>query len=163
MQGGQGGVGSVEIGYAHPIDSLLGSTFAVSQPGAVPEAHLGGFYGHGWADDGGSAFISTGVAYHLRGEGTADDLRYEFTTGYAPWRRIMGIVSFYGLTPLVEDADASLKIAPSIAYTMWPKVGRDEKKPAGPVKPGTFQLGVSYDLLNQDDGLGVSFSIWRRF
>ena len=103
------------------------------------------------------------MAYHLRREGTADDLRLEFTTGYAPWRQIMGIVSIYGLTPLGEDADASLKIAPSIAYTMWPRVERNEKKPAGPVNPGTFQLGVSYDLLNQDDGLGVSFSIWRRF
>ncbi len=46
---------------------------------------------------------------------------------------------------------------------MWRKVGRDEKKPAGPVKPGTFQLGVSYDLLNTDDGLGLSINIWRPF
>ncbi len=160
---GQGAVGSVEFGYAHPIDSLLGRAFSVADPGAVPEAHLGGFYGRGWAGDWGSAFISTGAAYHLRGEGAADDLRFEFTTGYAPWRRFMGIVSFYGLTPLGAGTDASLKIAPSLAYTMWPWIGRNERKPRGPVKPGTIQLGVSYDLLNREDGLGLSISIWRRF
>ncbi len=162
-QDGEGGVASVQFGYAHPIDSLLGGTFAESEPGAVPEAHLAGLYGRGWAGDWGSAFISTGMAYHLRREGTADDLRFEFTTGYAPWRRIMGIVSFYGLTPLGAGTDASLKIAPSFAFTMWPWIGRNEKKPLGPVKPGTIQLGVSYDLLNRDDGLGVLIGIWRRF
>jgi hypothetical protein len=162
-QDGEGGVASVQFGYAHPIDSLLGGTFAEAEPGAVPEAHLAGLYGRGWAGDWGSAFISTGMAYHLRGEGTADDLRFEFTTGYAPWRRVMGIVSFYGPAPLGAGTDASLKITPSLAFTMWPWIGRNEKKPRGPVKPGTIQLGVSYDLLNRNDGLGVSISIWRRF
>jgi len=163
-QDGQGGVASVQFGYAHPIDSLLGGTFAQSEPGAVPEAHLAGLYGRGWGGDWGSAFLSTGAAYHLRREGTADDLRFEFTTGYEPWRRVMGIVSFYGLVPLAEGTDASLKIAPSIAVTMWPWGKRDDKKPRDdPAHPSTIQLGVSYDVLNQDDGLGLSVSIWRRF
>jgi hypothetical protein len=162
-QDGSGGVGSVQFGYAHPIDSLLGSSFAQSEPGAVPEAHVAALYGRGWADDWGSAFVSTGAGYHLRGEGTADDLRFEVTGGYAPWRRFMGIVSLYGLAPLGEGTDASLKIAPSIAYTMWPWLARNEKKPDGVIKPNTIQLGVSYDLLNGNDGLGVSISIWRPF
>ena len=166
-QDGQGGVGSVQFGYAHPIESLLGGSFTVADPGAVPEAHLAGLYGRGWADNAanrwGSAFISTGAAYHLRGEGTADDLRFEATAGYAPWRRLMGMISLYGLTPLGEGTSASLKVAPSIAYTMWPWLDRNEKKPRGPVKPNTIQLGISYDLLNQNDGLGVSISVWRRF
>lgn len=162
-QDGRGGVGSVQFGYAHPIESLLGSVFAQSEPGAVPEAHLAGLYGRGWAGDWGRAFISTGAAYHLRREGTADDLRFEFTTGYAPWRRFMGMVSFYGLTPLGEGTDPSLKVAPSIAFTMWPWIGRNEKKPRGPVHPNTIQFGVSYDVLNRDDGLGLSISIWRPF
>jgi hypothetical protein len=159
----RGGIASVQVGYAHPIDSLLGSAFDYSEPGAVPEAHLAGLYGRGWAGDWGSAFISTGAAYHLRGEGVADDLRFEFTTGYAPWRRFMGMVSFYGLAPLGEGTDASLKVAPSIAFTMWPWIGRNEKKPRGPVHPSTIQLGVSYDFLNLNDGLGLSISIWRPF
>jgi len=162
-QDGRGGVGSVQFGYAHPIDSLLGSTFSEAEPGAVPEAHLAALYGRGWADDWGSAFVSTGAAYHLRREGTADDLRFELTTGYSPWRRFMGIVSLYGLAPLGKGIDASLKIAPSIGYTMWPWVERNEKKPSGPIKPNTIQLGVSYDLLNGNDGLGMSISIWRPF
>ena len=166
-QDGQGGVGSVQAGYAHPIESLLGSVFALSEGGAVPEAHLAGLYGRGWADNAenrwGSAFISTGAAFHRRGRGTADDLWFELTGGYAPWRRVMGIVSLYGLAPLGEGTSASLKIAPSIAYTMWPWLARNERKPSGPVKPSTIQLGVSYDLLNQDDGLGLSLNIWRRF
>jgi hypothetical protein len=160
---GQGGVGAVQAGYAHPIDSLLGRTFDYAEPGAVPEAHLAGLYGRGWAGDWGSAFVSTGAAYHLRREGLADDMRFEFTGGFAPWRRLMGMVSLYGLTPLGEGSDMSLKVAPSLAFTMWPWIGKNEKKPTGPVKPGTIQLGVSYDLLNRDDGLGVAISMWRRF
>ncbi len=46
---------------------------------------------------------------------------------------------------------------------MWPWIGRNEKKPRGPVRPNTIQLGVSYDLLNRDDGLGLSISVWRPF
>jgi hypothetical protein len=99
----------------------------------------------------------------MRGDGMADDLRFELTGGYAPWRRTMGIVSLYGLTPLGQGTDASLKIAPSIAYTMWPWVARNEKKPNGPIKPETIQLGISYDLLNRNDGLGMSISMWRPF
>ena len=162
-QDGRGGVASVQFGYAHPIESLLGDAFAMAEPGAVPEAHLAGLYGRGWADDWGSAFLSTGAAYHLRRRGTADDLRFEFTAGYAPWRRWMGILSFYGLTPLGEGTSASLKVAPSIAFTMWPWIGRNEKKPRGPIHPNTIQLGVSYDLLNPADGLGLSISVWRPF
>ncbi len=162
-QDGRGGVASVQFGYAHPIESLLGNAFAMAEPGAVPEAHLAGLYGRGWADDWGSAFLSTGAAYHLRRRGTADDLRFEFTAGYAPWRRWMGILSFYGLTPLGEGTSASLKVAPSIAFTMWPWIGRNEKKPRGPVRPNTSEFGVSYDLLNPADGLGLSISVWRPF
>ena len=162
-QDGQGGVGAVQVGYSHPIESLIGGVFALSESGAVPEANLSGLYGRGWAGDWGRAFVSTGAAYQLRWEGTADDLRFEFTTGYAPWRRLMGIVAFYGLAPLGKGTDPSLKVAPSIAFTMWPWIGRNEKKPRGPVRPNTIQLGVSYDILNPDDGLGMSISIWRSF
>jgi hypothetical protein len=162
-QDGRGGVGSIQFGYSHPIESLLGSTFELAEPGAVPEANFAALYGRGWADKWGSAFVSTGAAYHMRREGMVDDLRFELTGGYAPWRRIMGIVSLYGLIPLGQGADASLKIAPSIAYTMWPWVARNEKKPNGPIKPKTIQLGVSYDLLNSNDGLGMSISVWQPF
>jgi len=81
---GKGGVGSVQAGYAHPIEALLSSGFEYADPGAVPEAHFAGLYGRGWGGDWGSAFVSSGAAYHWRGEGVADDLRFELTGGYAP-------------------------------------------------------------------------------
>lgn len=162
-QDGKGGVGSVQVGYAHPIEALVGGSFAYAEPGAVPEAHFAGLYGRGWGGDWGNAFLSTGVAYHWRGEGEADDLRFELTGGFAPWRRLMGILGVYGLSPLGSGADRSLKIAPSLAYTMWPVSGRNEKEPKGPTKPSTIQLGVSYDFLNRGDGMGVLISVWRPF
>ena len=162
-QDGKGGVASVEAGYAHPIESLLGETFAYVDPGAVPEAHLSGLYGRGWGGNWGSAFLSTGAAYYLRGEGTADDLRVELTGGYAPSRRFMGILSLYSLMPLGSGTDPSLKIAPSVAVTFWPKLKEGEEGGEDRPNPMTLQLGVNYDLLNPSDGLGISLSIWRRF
>jgi len=162
-QDGKGGVGSLQVGYAHPIEPLLGSNFAYADPGAVPEAHIAALYGRGWGGDWGSAFLSTGIAYHWRGEGEADDVRLELTGGYAPWRRLMGILGLYGLTPLGSGTDRSLTIAPSLAYTF--KSRDDDTAPEGKAKakPSTIQLGVSYDLLSPSDGLGVLFSIWRPF
>jgi hypothetical protein len=160
-QDGKGGVASVQVGYAHPIEWLLGGNFVYADPGAVPEAHIAGLYGRGWGGDWGSAFLSTGAAYHWRGEGEADELRFELTGGYAPSRRLMAILGVYGLYPLSSGTDRSLKIAPSLAYTMWPVLERNEKKPKGPIRPSTIQFGVSYDLLNRGDGLGVLISVWH--
>ena len=162
-QDGKGGVASVEAGYAHPIESLFGETFAYVEPGAVPEAHVSGLYGRGWGGDWGSAFASTGISYFQRGEGTADELRAELTGGYAPSRRFMGILSLYGLMPLGSGSDVSLKVAPSIAVTFWPKVQEGEEGAEDRPNPMTLQLGVNYDVLNPGKGLGLSLSIWRPF
>jgi hypothetical protein len=94
-QGG-GSVVSAEAGDAHPIDQWLGTAFEAADPGAVPEAHLAGFYGHGWGDVWSGAFVSTGAGYQWRGGGQADDLRAEVTAGYKPTRRVMGMLSLYG-------------------------------------------------------------------
>lgn len=165
-QDASGGVASVQAGYAHPVESLIGNGMELADPGAVPEAHLSGLYGRGWGGDWGSAFLSTGVGYQWRGDGLADELRGELTGGYAPWRRWMGMLSLYGLHPLAGGATASLKIAPSLAYTFWPKTGTETGTDAGDgetARPLTVQLGASLDLLNRDDGLGVSVSVWQRF
>lgn len=165
-QDGQGGVASVQGGYAHPIESLVGNGMELADPGAVPEAHLAGLYGRGWGGDWGSAFLSAGTGYHWRGEGLADEVRGELTGGYAPWRRWMGLLSLHGLYPLGEGTDTALKIAPSLAYTFWPDSdadGGDDGEADAPPHPLTVQLGVSYDVLNRDDGLGVSISLWQRF
>jgi hypothetical protein len=158
-----GSVTAVEVGYAHPVESLLGRAFAAAEPGAVPEAHLAGLYGHSWGTEWSGAFVSTEAGYHWRGRGLADEFRAEVTAGYRPWRRIMGMISLFGLLPLAGGSDPSLKLAPSVAYTLWPHIRRNEKKPEGPVRPNTIQVSVSYDLLNPDDGLGLAISIWRSF
>ena len=162
-QDGKGGVASIEAGYAHPIESLLGRIFSYVDPGAVPEAYLSGLYGRGWGGDWGSAFISTGASYFVRTEDTADDIRLELTGGYAPSRRFMGILSLYSLTPLGPGTDPSLKIAPSVAVSFWPKPKEGEEDGGDRPHPQTIQLGVTYDLLNRDEGIGISLSIWRPF
>lgn len=154
---GHGGVASVQAGYAHPIEEWVGNGLEFADPGAVPEAHLSGLYGRGWGGEWGNAFLSTGVGYQWRSDGLADEIRAELTGGYAPWRGWMGILSLYALYPLSEGTDDSLKLAPSIAYTFPP--GEEEDAPP----PRTIQLGVSYDLLNGDDGLGVLLSVWQPF
>lgn len=158
-QDGKGGVGSVEAGYAHPVESLFGRTFDAAAWGAVPEIHGAAHYGRGWGGDWGSAFLSTGGGYYWRGDHAADNLRAEFTAGYAPWRWLMGMVSLYGLEPLGIGTERSLKIAPSIAFTYGNRGDDPEQKR----HPTTIQLGASYDLLNPEDGFGFSVSIWRGF
>lgn len=159
-QDGQGGVASVEGGYAHPVESLVGQGLELADPGAVPEAHIAGLYGRGWGSGWGNAFLSTGAAYHWRGDGLADEIRYEVTGGYTPRDRWMGLLSVYGLQPLGDGTDASLKVVPSVAYTFPPEETKEGETPAA---PRTLQFGVSYDVLNRDNGLGVSFSVWQPF
>ena len=152
----------VELGYAHPIERMLGSRFAAVE-GAVPEAHLAGLYGHGWGGDWGNAFVSTGAAFFNRQEGAAEDFRLELTGGYSPSKRIMGILGLYGLAPLGSGTDPSLRVAPSVAFTFWPKLDDGEADDTHRPKPKTLQLGFSFDLLNPDEGLGISLSVWNPF
>ena len=162
-----GGVASLQAGYAHPVEKYLGQGLELADPGAVPEAHGAALYGRGWAGDWGNAFVSTGVAYHWRGEKLADEIRGELTGGFAPWRDWMGMVSLYGLYPLgagrnpLMETESSLKIAPSIAYSIWPD--EEEGEDEGAARPRTVQFGISYDVLNPDDGIGLSLSLWQPF
>lgn len=162
-QDGRGGIASVQAGYDHPVDSLLGGSFSLADPGAVPEAHVAALYGRGWGGLGSSTFLSTGAAWHWRGDGADDEFRVETTAGRAWNRSWMGVLSLFGLIPLGPDTDASLKISPSVAYTIWPTGVHHARRPHRRPNPPTVQLGVSYDVLNPGDGLGVSVSIWRRF
>lgn len=167
-QDGKGGVGSLQAGYAHPVEKYLGQGLEFADPGAVPEAHGAALYGRGWAGDWGNAFVSTGIAYHWRGEQLADEIRGELTGGFAPRRDLMGILSLYGLYPLGEggnplmETESSLKIAPSIAYSIWPDEDETEEADTA-ARPRTIQLGISYDLLNPEDGIGFALSLWQPF
>ena len=158
---GHGGVASLEAGYAHPIEDWIGNGLEYADPGAVPQAHFAGLYGHGWGGGWGNAFVSTGAAYYWRGEGLADELRAEITGGYSPWRHWSGMLSLYGLYPLAGGTDPSFKLAPSIAYSF--RLSKDDAKADARARPRTIQIGLSYDLLKPGDGLGFSLSLWQPF
>jgi len=158
-----GGVASVQLGYSHPLERMIGEGFAGSEPDSVPEIQARALYGQSFWGGWGNAFVSLEAGYHWQRGDRADEIRADVTGGYAPWRCCMGLLSLYSLTPIGEGTEASLTIAPSFAYTIVPRIGPNEKKPFHRLEPTTVQIGVSYDLLNLDDGLGVQVSIWQAF
>lgn len=166
-QNATGSLASVQVAYSQPLESLINEAFGRSKPNSTPEVQLRGLFGSSWWGDWGSAFLSTEGGYNWRSEGTPDEIRLDATLGYEPRRCCMALLSVYGAVPLGSrpglDSDTALKIAPSLAYTLWPEIGRNRKKPLGPVLPATIQIGLDYDLLDRDEGVGFFVSIWRRF
>jgi hypothetical protein len=162
--GEAGDVASVQAGFSVPVESWLGELAPDSLPQSVPEVHLRGLYGRGWQTGWGSSFVSTEAGFTWRGERAADELRLETSAGHEAWRGVLGLLGVFAAVPVGDGpSDASLKLAPSLAYTFWPRLGENDKKPAGPLTPNTVQLGVVWDALNPDDGLGVQLSVWRSF
>ncbi|MEM1383629.1 MAG: hypothetical protein AAF713_19215 [Pseudomonadota bacterium] len=159
----RGDIASVQAGFSYPVESLFSDNFAESQPDSTPEVDLRGLWGSSWWGDWGSAFVSTELAWRWRSEGQPDEIRSDTTIGYQPGRCCLALLGFNALAPLSGGSDAGLKIAPSFAYTLWPEIDRNEKKPLGIVRPRTIQLGFFYDVLNTDDGLGVQVSVWNSF
>jgi hypothetical protein len=168
--GEQGDVASVQVAFSAPVEGWLGDLAPESLPDSVPEVHLRGLYGRGWQTGWGNSFVSAEGGFHWRGERAADELRLDVTTGHEAWKGVLGLFSVFTAVPIGDGnddggdgSDATLKFAPSIAYTMWPWLGDNDKKPIGPLYPNTVQLGVVWDALNPDDGLGVQISIWKSF
>ena len=161
--GERGDVAAVQAGFSAPIESWLGDLAPDSLPDSVPEAHLRALYGRGWQTGWGNSFVSAEAGFHWRGERADDELRFDVTAGHESWKGVLGLFSLFTALPLGGESDATLKLAPSIAYTMWPWLGENEKKPYGPLYPNTIQLGIVWDALNPEDGLGVQVSIWKSF
>lgn len=166
-QDDRGNVVSVQGAVSLPFEKLISDSFARSKPDSVTEFQLRALYGKSWWGDWGNAFLSTEAGYHLRSEGAPDELRLDATAGFEPHRCCMALFSLYTAVPLGNrtgsDSRTSLKMAPSFAYTLWPEIARNAKKPSGRVFPSTIQIGLDYDVLNPGDGLGVFVSIWKRF
>jgi hypothetical protein len=158
-----GDVVSVQAGFMAPVERWLVGDLAESLPDSVPEAHLRALYGRGWQSSLGNSFVSAEAGFHWRGERAADEVRLDVTAGHERWKGVMGLMGIYTTVPLAGRGEASLKLSPSIAFTLWPRPGPNDKKPYGEVHPSTIQLGVTWDLLNPQDGLGVGVSIWRSF
>ncbi|MEM0922448.1 MAG: hypothetical protein AAGF44_03125 [Pseudomonadota bacterium] len=162
---GERGVVSVQAGYIHPIEDIFPGEFGRNGSASEQEVEVRALYGHSWWGDWGSAFFSGEAGYDWHGDAEADEIRLDATIGWEPYRCCLALMSGFATVPVGGggSGDASLTIAPSIAYTIWPDIGRNHKKPQGPVRPATIQIGINYDLLNSDDGLGVQLSLWRRF
>lgn len=160
---GQHGVFSVQAGYRHPVEDLISDEFGANNTSSVPEVEMRLLYGHSFWGEWGTAFLAGEAGYDWRGDDQADEIRVDLTAGYEPWHCCLAIMSlFTTVAPNGEDENA-LKLAPSFAYTLYPDIARNAKKPDGPSRPATVQFGINYDLLNPNDGLGVQLSIWRRF
>ena len=165
--GEKGDTASIQAGFSAPVESWLGKLAPESLPDSVPEAHLRALYGRGWQTGWGNSFVSAEAGFHWRGERADDELRFDVTAGHEAWKGVLGLFSVFTALPLgggdKGGSDATLKLAPSIAYTLWPWLGENDKKPSGPLYPNTIQLGIVWDALNPDDGLGVQISIWKSF
>lgn len=161
--GAHGGVASVQVGVSFPFEEYVLEEFALS--GTADSAFavdVRGLWGKGWGFDWGNAFLSVEAGYRWR-DGRADEIRIDATGGVEPLKGVLGYVSVYGLVPVGGGTDASLKIAPSVAWTMFPWIGETGKKPQGPIAPDTVQFGVIYDLLDPDGGLTLQIGVWRSF
>ena len=161
--GSKGDVASVQAGFSAPIEGWLGDLAPDSLPESVPEVYGRALYGRGWQTEWGNSFVSTEGGFHWRGEGDEDELRLDVTAGHEPWKGVLALLGVFSALPIGDAGDATLKFAPSIAYTLWPWLGENDKKPFGPLHPNTVQLGIVWDALNPDDGLGVQLSIWQSF
>lgn len=161
--GQHGDVASVQLAVSYPFEEMVLDQFDVPSTSDNAFAiELRGLYGKGWGFDWGNAFVSVEGGYRWR-DGRSDEIRFDATGGVEPVKGVLGILSAFTLWPLQDDTDASVKIAPSVAWTMFPWIGDDGKKPRGPISPDTIQFGAIYDVLDPDGGLTLQISIWRSF
>jgi len=161
--GEAGDVASVQAGVAVPVERWLGNGLGDERPDSVTEFQVRGLYGRGWQTDWGNSFVSAEAGFLLRGEQQDEELRFDVTVGHEPVKGLLGLFSVFSTVALGPRGEDRFKIAPSIAYTLWPWLGENDKKPYGPFNPDTIQIGVAWDVLNPDDGLAATLSIWRAF
>ncbi|MEO1494096.1 MAG: hypothetical protein AAFV19_18235 [Pseudomonadota bacterium] len=154
---------SVQGGASFPIERWFGSRFGDDRPDSVPEYDIRMLYGRGWQLDWGNGFISTEFGLRLRGEGQSEELRFDATLGHEPLKGVLGLMSVFASAEMGDGQESSFKLSPSIAYTQFPWLGSNDKKPAGFAVPDTVQIGVTWDVMNPEDGLEIGVSIWRRF
>lgn len=167
-QGADGDVVSVQAGASLPVERwIVGESLADALDDTVPEIDLRALYGRGWQWSLGNSFVSVETGLRWRGGDEADELRIDATAGHEAWKGILAMIGVYSSVPVIGagdgDDDASLKLAPSVAWTMWPRLGPNDKKPRGELNPATLQFGIVWDALNPGDGLGVQISVWHSF
>lgn len=154
---------SVQAGAGFPIERWLGNGRGASRPQSASEVDLRALYGRGWQWGLGNSFVSSELALGIRGEGLDEELRFDVTAGHEPIRGVLALFSVFSAFPMGNGSEASVKLSPSIAYTMFPWLGANEKKPYQPISPNTIQFGISWDAADSSSGLEIGLSIWRGF
>ncbi|MEM7059833.1 MAG: hypothetical protein AAF557_19780 [Pseudomonadota bacterium] len=159
-QGWNGSIVSVQVGFELPANEWIGQ---LHPEDSVLEFDARALFGTGWQLDWANSYISTELGYRVRRGGLADELRFDGTAGLEPWDGILGLFTVSADVPLGGTEDASLEITPSLAFTLWPLVGENDKRPDLATPPQTLQIGVGIDALNPDDGIRISGGIWTWF
>ena len=162
-RGENGDVASVEIGARFPAERWLGNTLGDDRPGSVSEAYVSVLYGTSWQFDWTNVFISSGLEFRARGEGLDEEVKLFATGGVQPFHSFMALLDVAWAEPLGELGQSSLKLTPSVALTLMPWVGNNDKKPDLASIPTTIQLGVTWDAYNPSDGIAFNMSVWRPF
>lgn len=162
-QGEDGDVISVQAGISLPVEKWLGNGLGKNRPESATEIDLRVLYGRGWQWGLGNSFASGELALRFRGEGLDEEMRFDFTAGHEPIRGVLALMSVFSAFPLGNQSEVSMKLSPSIAYTMLPWLGANDKKPYQPISPNTIQLGATWDAARQGSGLELGLSIWRAF
>lgn len=160
-QGQDGDVASVQFGFRHPVDDLLGDSFGGDGADPTQEVSLRAQYGRGFGFDWGNAFISTEIGYHLQTDGDDDEIRADITVGAQPWDCCMLLLSAFSTFVPGSSGEDAIKIAPSVTYRL--ELGAPSGDADGDPVDVTFQFGISQDILNFDEGLGFQISVWESF
>ena len=158
-----GSVFSVQAGFTAPIERWLGNGLGDNRPNSATEVDVRVLYGRGWQSDWGNSFLSSEFGMRVRSEGLDEQLRLDATIGHEPTRGLLLLASMFTSVPLGADDDVSVKFSPSLAYTLWPFLSENEKKPWQPISPDTVQIGVTWDAASPSSGLEIGLSIWRSF
>ena len=153
----------MEIGARFPAERWLGYSLGDDRPGSVSEAYVSILYGKSWQFSWTNTFISSGFEFRARGEGLDEEVKLFATGGVQPFDRLMGLLDVAWVEPLGELGQPSLKFTPSIALTLNPWLGDNDKKPNLATAPTTIQFGVTWDAYDPSDGVAFNMSIWRPF
>lgn len=159
-QGWNGSVASLQIGVELPANDWLGQ---IQQPDSVVEIDARALFGMSWQLDWANSFVSTELGYRVRRSGQADEVLFDGTLGLEPWDGVLGLFTVSSTVPLENTGRASFMVTPSLAFTLWPQVGTNDKKPNLKAPPQTLQIGIGYDVLNPGDGIRLSGGIWTWF
>lgn len=161
--GETGDVASVQVGVSFPAERWLGYGLGDDRPGSVSEAYISLLYGSGWQLSWANAFVSTGLEFRARGEGLDEELKLFATGGIQPFDRLMFLMDAAWSEPLGELGQPSFKLTPSLALSMNPWLGENDKKPDLTRPPTTLQFGLTWDAYDPSDGIAFNMSIWRPF